>query len=222
MKKFEELLLKQWMFIILLGLASASVIGATQLFLQHNVGLLNEVFIGEMLKMGRETGDYSSASSFASGFLLARLLEAPLVGILDIGGSLMTGIGVGIPALLLLASFGFIFENFYLAMLLGFVIGCLIGLGIIILKKVMPDDLPVGATAVMMGAGNKVGEAFGPLVILYSISYSTPAGIGAIIGSLLFYKTKKPIVGGAILGALIMCSIFLLFNLPIHPPAKPN
>jgi uncharacterized protein (TIGR03579 family) len=64
----------------------------------------------------------------------------------------------------------------------------------------------------MMGAGNQAGEALGPLVLLSAVSYSIPAGVGAIIGSFLFYKYKKPMVGGAILGAIAVGAIYLLLG----------
>lgn len=219
-KKIEALLLQQWTFILLLALASAAVVGATSMFINHRIGATNEIFVTELLQQGLEGGSYQGASSFATGFLLARLLEAPLVGILDIGGSLLTGIGIGIPAMMLDLGWKIFIENFYLALLTGFVIGAVIGTLLIVLKKFMPENFPIGATAVMMGAGNKTGEALGPLVLIYAVAYSFPAGVGAIIGSLIFYKMNKPIVGGAILGAMLMAFIFNFFGLPIHPVAE--
>jgi len=219
LKKLEQLLLKQWTFVLLLALASAAVVGATSMYVNHHIGATNEIFVTELLTQGLETGDYSGASSFATGFLLARLLEAPLVGILDIGGSLLTGIGIGIPAFILQSSWNVLIRNFYLALLTGFVIGFLIGMLLIALKKIMPENFPVAASAVLMGAGNKTGEALGPLVIIFAISYSFPAGVGAIIGSLLFYQINKPLVGGAVLGAMLLSWIFWLAGLPIHPVA---
>jgi len=215
-KKFEQILLKQWSFVFLLALASAAVIGATSMFINYRIGATNEIFVTELLQQGLETGDYQGASSFASGFLLARLLEAPLVGILDIGGSLLTGIGIGIPAMILQSGWGILIKDFYLALLSGFVIGFLIGALLIALKKILPENFPVGATAVMMGAGNKTGEALGPLVLIYAIAYSFPAGVGAIIGALIFYYIDKPIVGGAILGAMLLSWIFWISGLPIQ------
>jgi len=220
LKKLEQLLLKQWSFVFLLAIASAAVVGATSMFINYRIGATNEIFVTELLQQGLQTGDYQGASAFATGFLLARLLEAPLVGILDIGGSLLTGIGIGVPALLLQSGSGLFVQNFYFALATGFVIGMCIGALLIGLKKVLPENFPVGATAVMMGAGNKTGEALGPLVLFCAIKYSFRAGDGAIIGSLLFYKLDKPLVGGAILGALLMSCIFWLSGLPIQPIAS--
>lgn len=53
-----------------------------------------------------------------------------MVGILDIGGSLQTGVGIGIPAMLLAGGVTAPLEHFWLALptgaLIGFAIGCLI------------------------------------------------------------------------------------------------
>lgn len=211
-KKFSAFLEKDIAFILLLALASAGVVGATNLFLVNGTGLVNEIYIGEMLRVGQKTGDYAAPAAFAVGFLLARILEGPLVGILDIGGSLMTGIGVGIPALILSMGMGILIENFVLALLTGFVLGALVGGLIIIIRKLAPNLSLAGATSIMMGAGNRSGEALGPLVLLSAVAYNIPVGIGATIGSYIFYKYKKPMVGGAILGAMIVGGVWLLLG----------
>lgn len=204
-------------FILLLAVAAAGVVGATSLFLSTGTGLTNEIFIGEMLRTGQTTGDYSGPAAFAVGFLLARILEGPLVGILDIGGSLMTGIGVGVPALLISTGMGYLIENFVFALLTGFVLGGVMGGLIIGIRKLAPDLSLAGATSIMVGAGNRSGEALGPLVLLSAVAYNIPVGIGAIIGSFIFYRMKKPMVGGAILGAIIVGGLFLLMggSLPV-------
>lgn len=210
--KFSEFLEKDIAFILLLGFASAGVVGATNLFLVNGTGLANEIYIGEMLRVGQQTGDYAAPAAFAVGFLLARILEGPLVGILDIGGSLMTGIGVGVPALLLSIGMGILIENFALALLTGFILGAAVGGLIIIIRKLAPNLSLAGATSIMMGAGNRSGEALGPLVLLSAVAYNIPVGIGATIGAFLFYKNKKPMVGGAILGAMLVGGIWLLLG----------
>jgi len=210
--KIKSFLEKDSAFILLLGMASAGVIGGTSLFLEHGTGLFNEIYIGEMLNVGQETGNYAAPAAFAVGFLIARVLEGPLVGILDIGGSLMTGIGVGIPALLLSAGLGFLITNFGFSLITGFIIGVLIGAVMIFIRKLAPDLSLATATSIMMGAGNQSGAALGPLVLLSAVSYSIPVGVGSIIGSFLFYKYKRPMVGGAILGAIVVGGLFLLLG----------
>jgi len=211
-EKIKEYLEKDSTFIVLFGLATAGVIGGTSIFLEHGTGLFNEIYIGEMLNVGLETGDFSAPAAFAVGFLIARLLEGPLVGILDIGGSLMTGLGVGIPALLLSLGLDNLVTNFPIAIVVGLIIGLIIGIVLIAIRRTAPDLSLETATSIMMGAGNRAGEALGPMVLLSAISYSIPAGIGATIGSFLFYKYKKPMVGGAILGAIIVGALHLLLG----------
>lgn len=210
--KIKDFLNKDIAFIILLGAATAGVVGGTSIFLEHGTGLFNEIYIGEMLNVGMDTGDFTAPAAFAVGFLIARILEGPLVGILDIGGALMTGIGVGIPALLLSADLGILITNFTLSLLTGFVIGALIGGVMILIRKLAPDLSLATATSIMMGAGNRSGEALGPLVLLTAVAYNIPVGVGAIVGSFLFYKYNKPMVGGAILGAIVIGGLFLLLG----------
>lgn len=215
MNKIEKYLKHDYTFIILLAVASAAVVGATSMYFTRGIGMTNEIFVAELFDVGMTTGDYSGATAFSAGFLLARILEGPLVGVLDIGGSLMTGVGVGIPALLITSGFTSLIENFYLALLSGLVIGGLLGILIIVIRKLAPNTNPAGATAIMIGAGNKTGEALGPLVLLSAVAYSIPAGIGAILGALYFYRLKKPIVGGAILGAMLFGGILMLFGVGV-------
>lgn len=216
--KIRTILEKDSTFVFILAIATAGVIGGTSLFLEHGTGLFNEIYIGEMLNVGVETGDFSAPAAFAVGFLIARILEGPLVGILDIGGSLMTGLGVGIPALLLSVGMGFLVTNFYLSLLTGLALGLVIGVIMILIRRAAPDLSLATATSIMMGAGNQAGEALGPLVLLSAVSYSIPAGIGAMIGSFLFYKYKKPMVGGAILGAIIVGGLYLLIGGSLPEP----
>lgn len=215
MKKLEQYLHHDYMFIVLLALASAAVVGATSMYFTGGVGMTNEIFVAELFDVGMRTGDYSGAAAFSAGFLLARVLEGPLVGVLDIGGSIMTGVGVGIPALIIASGFTVLIENFALALLTGLVVGFGLGVLIIVIRKIAPDAAPAGATAIMIGAGNKTGEALGPLVLISAVAYSVPAGIGSILGALLFYKYKKPIVGGAVLGAMVFAGILMLFGIGV-------
>lgn len=214
-EKFEKFLEKDVAFIFLLALAAAGVVGATSMYLTNGVGLTNEIYIAEFIDQGRSTGVYDAALAFSSAFLIARVLEGPLVGILDIGGSLMTGIGVGIPALLLTSNMGFLVENFGLAILSGFVIGGAIGGLIIVIRKFAPSNALGSATSIMIGAGNKTGDALGPLVIISAVTYGPIIGLGSIIGSLFFYKVHKPIVGGAILGAIIVGALCMILGIPL-------
>lgn len=205
MDKLNELLMKDWTFILLVMGAAASIFAGTYLYISHGTGAFNEVSIVAMLQGGMETGDYSAAA----GFLIARILEGPLVGLLDIGGSLMTGVGIGIPGLLLSMGWDFPLSNFFVALLFGAIVGVVIGGVIIAIRKLVPSGVAVGGTGIMMGAGNASGRYLAPMIVICATSYNVYAGIGAIIGSAIFYKWGKEMTGGAIPGAMIMGAIFI-------------
>lgn len=195
-------------FPLLVAVACAGIMGGTSLFLSNSVGAFNDIFVVQMLSTGLKTGDYAAAASFAAGFLVARVLEGPLVGVLDIGGSLMTGVGIGIPALLIASGRRGLVASFPSALLLGLAVGFVLGSVIMLIRKSMPQGLSAAGTDVMMGAGNAMGRYLGPLIIISAITYSIPAGIGAFLGAALFYYMKRPIPGGAILGAMILGTMF--------------
>ncbi|MFZ7132560.1 MAG: DUF4310 family protein [Eubacteriales bacterium] len=208
MGKLRNLLLKEYSFAILVALASAAIFAGTHMYVIHHVGAFNEIFVVQMLDEGLRGGDYAAAAGFAAGFLIARILEGPLVGLLDIGGSLMTGVGIGIPAVMLASGFTLPIENFALSLIIGSIIGLIIAAIILIVRKIMPEGMGASGTNVMMGAGNASGRYLGPLIMISAIQYSIPAGIGAFVGGAIFYKLDKPIAGGAILGGMILASIF--------------
>ena len=84
--------------------ALAAGIFAGTTLLRLPTGAFNEVAVVALLKAGMNGGSYGAAAAFGAGFLFARIIEGPMVGILDIGGSLQTGVGIGIPAMLLAAA----------------------------------------------------------------------------------------------------------------------
>lgn len=208
MDKLRKSLMSDWTFPILTALLGATVLGGGHMLVVHGFGLFNEIAQTEMLKVGIATGDYAAPIGYASGFLLARVLEGPLVGILDIGGSFMTGVGTGLTALLLSLGMDFLVTNFILALLTGMVIGGALGALIIGVRKAMPEGMAASGTNIMIGAGNATGRYLGPLIIMSAIGYSIPAGIGAVIGAAIFFKLDRPIVGGAILGAMLLAFTF--------------
>ncbi|WP_368486041.1 DUF4310 family protein [Spiroplasma sp. DGKH1] len=203
--RLERILLKDWFFIIITMMLSAGVVLSTYLFVQKGIGALNEIFVVAMLKNGLVTGDYTAAMGFAVGFLIARILEGPLVGILDVGGSILTGVGIGVPAVFLASNkLAFVMHNPFLALLLGAVIGMIIGVVIILIRILKPKEAKGLGTDIMIGAGNATGKFLGPLVIFSAATFNPLAGIGAGIGAGIFMWIKKPLVGGAILGAMIL------------------
>lgn len=209
MDRFNSFMMKDEVYILLVMGAAAAIFAGTYMFLTFGTGAFNEISITAMLTAGVDTGDYSAAAGFAAGFLIARVLEGPLVGLMDIGGSLMTGVGVGIPALLLSMGIKFPFSGFIPALLVGALIGAIIGGAIILIRKLVPKGVAVGGTSIMMGAGNACGRYLAPLIIVAATQYNVWAGIGAIIGAAIFYKWGKEMTGGAILGSMIFGAIFI-------------
>lgn len=207
--KLNTFLMKDSSFILIIMGAAAAIFAGTYMYISFGTGAFNDLSIVQMLQDGLDGGDYTAAAGFAAGFLIARILEGPLVGILDIGGSLMTGVGIGIPALLLSMNIQFPFSNFIFALLTGAAIGIVIGLIIMGVRKTMPEGVAIGGTEIMMGAGNAAGRYLGPMIIIAAGQFNAWTGIGAIIGSVIFYIWDKEITGGAILGAMIFGAIFL-------------
>jgi uncharacterized protein (TIGR03579 family) len=196
-------------FPLFVGLLSSGVFAGTHMYYVYQIGAFNEVAFVAMLRAGMETGVYSAAAAFGVSFLFARIIEGSLVGILDIGGAIMTGVGLGIPALLLAAEITLPLESFPLALLVGFLTGLLIGYVIILARKftVNQGNATYGSE-VMMGAGNSSGRFLGPMIVLSAMTASIPIGVGSLVGALGFYLWNKPITGGAIIGAMAFGSLF--------------
>lgn len=100
-------------------------------------------------------------------------------------------------------------ENFVLSLITGALLGILVGYAILGIRKftVGQSNSTFGAD-IMMGAGNASGRFLGPLIVISAASASIPIGIGSTIGAAVFYIWKKPVAGGAILGAMIFGAIF--------------
>ena len=198
-----------WSFPIFVGLLSAGVFAGTHMYYTYGLGAFNEVAFVSMLRSGMETGVYGAVAAFGASFLFARIIEGSLVGILDIGGAIQTGVGLGVPALLLGAGIVYPVANFAASLVTGLVIGVAIGYLIILARKftINNSDSTYGAD-VMMGAGNSSGRFLGPLIILSAMTASIPIGLGSLVGALLFYLWNKPITGGAIHGAMLLGAIF--------------
>ena len=90
-----------WSFPIFVGLLSSGVFAGTHMYYLYGIGAFNEVAFVAMLKAGMDTGVYGAVAAFGASFLFARIIEGSLVGILDIGGAIQTGVGLGVPALLI-------------------------------------------------------------------------------------------------------------------------
>lgn len=193
-----------WSFPIIVGLMSAGVFAGTSMYFNYGTGAFNEVAFVAMLKAGMTGGSYGACAAFGASFLFARILEGSLDGILDLGGSILTGVGLGIPAILLSVNIKEPIKNFPLALLTGAIIGVIIGFIIYAIRHfTLKQSSSTFGADIMMGAGNETGRFLGPLIIISATQASIPIGLGAIIGAVLFYAWKKPITGGAIIGAMI-------------------
>ncbi|WP_429193646.1 DUF4310 family protein [Aeromonas veronii] len=126
-----------WSFPIFVGLLSAGVFAGTHMFYLYGVGAFNEVAFVAMLKAGMDTGAYGAVAAFGASFLFARIIEGSLVGILDIGGAIQTGGGLGVPALLLGAGIVYPVENFGASLATGMGIGLAIGYVIILARRTL-------------------------------------------------------------------------------------
>ncbi len=198
-----------WSFPIFVGLLSAGIFAGTHMYYLYGIGAFNEVAFVSMLRSGMDTGVYGAVAAFGASFLFARIIEGTLVGILDIGGALQTGVGLGVPALLLGSGIIFPVANFAAALATGLAVGLTIGYLMVLARKftINNSNSTYGAD-VMMGAGNTSGRFLGPLIVLSAMTASIPIGLGALAGSLLFYLWGKPITGGAILGAMALGAAF--------------
>ena len=194
-----------WSFPIFVGLLSSGVFAGTHMYYLYGIGAFNEVAFVAMLKAGIDTGVYGAVAAFGASFLFARIIEGSLVGILDIGGAIQTGVGLGVPALLLGAGFVFPVANFAASLVTGLAIGYVI---ILARKFTVGQGNTTYGADVMMGAGNASGRFLGPLIILSAMGASIPIGLGSLLGALLFYVWQKPITGGAILGAMLFGAFF--------------
>lgn len=101
-----------------------------------------------------------------------------------ISGALQTGVGIGIPALMLAAGLTAPLTSFPLALLTGAVIGAAIGLVILLIRKyTINSSNSTFGSDVMMGAGNAAGRYLGPLIVIAAVMASIPVGIGATAGA---------------------------------------
>lgn len=210
-QKYKSFWYAEWTFPIFVAFLNAGIFAGTHMFYVYHVGAFNDIAIVAMLSAGIEGGSYGAAAAFGASFLFACVLEGSLIGILDIGGAIQTGLGIGVPALMLGAGITATITSFPLALVTGAVLGYIIGGIIIFIRKytINQSNSTFGAD-IMMGAGNASGRYLGPLIVISAATASIPVGLGAIAGAGAFYAWKKPIAGGAIIGAMIMGAFFPL------------
>lgn len=204
MKKLKELFMKDWFFFVIAMCIVSGVMGSVHMFMVHDTGYLNGLAGGMMLKQG----DYATAAGYGGGFLIARVLEGPLVGLIDIGGGMMHGVGCGIAGLMYEMGMGWMIESFPMALISGAAVGLVIACVVMGIRYAVPDGVQAGGSDIMMGVGHQLSAWLGPLFLLSALGSSIPLGICGAVGGVIFYKMDKNIVGGIILGIFIAAFIW--------------
>lgn len=206
MTKVKEIFMKDWFFIVIVMMLCSGVLGSVHMFMTNGTGYMNVMVCGQML----QSGDFAAVAGFGGGFLIARVLEGPLVGILDIGGAIMAGVGGGVAGLLYAAGMGWVIENFVFALLAGLVVGAIMGSVIMLVRKLVPDGIQAGGTDIMMGVGHQLANWMAPLFLVSALSASIPIGIFGAVGGAIAYKFDKNLVGGIIIGILLAAFLWPL------------
>lgn len=199
MEKMKKLFMNDWFFIAIMVLMCAGVMGGVHMYLTYGTGYMNVLVGGQLL----QSGDYAQAAGFGGGFLLARILEGPLVGILDIGGSIMMGVGCGLVGIMYSIGLGWMVENFIMSLIAGAVIGACIGLIIMSIRKLVPNGVQAGGSDIMMGVGHQLANWLAPLFLISALATSVPLGVFGALGGAVAYKFDKNLVGGIIIGMFI-------------------
>ena len=199
MEKMKKLFMNDWFFIAIMVLMCAGVMGGVHMYLTYGTGYINVLVGGQLL----QSGDYAQAAGFGGGFLLARILEGPLVGILDIGGSIMMGVGCGLVGIMYSIGLGWMLENFVMSLIAGAVIGACIGLIIMAIRKLVPNGVQAGGSDIMMGVGHQLANWLAPLFLISALATSVPLGVFGALGGAVAYKFDKNLVGGIIIGMFI-------------------
>ncbi|MGL4818794.1 MAG: DUF4310 family protein [Bacilli bacterium] len=201
--------MKQWLyhdrsFPIWTALLGAGVLAGTQLFLTEGMGLFNDIGAGAVLLMSITEGQYAVAIAFGFAYLFSRLLEGSATGVLDIGGSVQTGIGIGIPALLVAVGLGDVLQSFPLSLLVGALAGTVLGGCALWLKNGGLRFFPSTFGAdLLIGAGNASVRYLGPLLIVVACTESVYYGVFAILGAASFHYMKQTLALGALVGILL-------------------
>ena len=152
--------------------------------------------------------DWITMGSMGIGIYLARIMEGPMVGLIDIGGGVMVGIGTFLVAMTGMLGFEFILDNFYLSLLVGGILGLIQGSAIMLIRKLIPAGITASGSDIMMGVGHQMSAYMGPLFIICALMVSIPMGICAAIGGAIFFARGKNEVGGIIIGLFIAALIW--------------
>jgi hypothetical protein len=142
-------------------------------------------------------------AAFGASFLFARIIEGSLVGILDIGGAIQTGVGLAFRRCCSARALSSRWPTLPPRWSPAWLAWRLATSSFWRVSSPSTERLHLRRRR-DDGAGNASGRFLGPLIILSAMTASIPIGIGSLVGALLFYIWQKPITGGAILGAMIL------------------
>lgn len=203
-EKMRKLFMQDWFFIVILAVMGAAILTSDNIYLSNGVGSVNPVSMVLFLK----ERDWVTLSSLGVGFFLARLLEAPMVGVLDIGGGMMVSIGTFFAGMIGIFGYEFIMDNFVLSLIVGAILGAGMGIAIMAIRKLIPAGITAGGSDIMMGVGHSMSTYMAPLFIICALGVSIPIGIFAAIGGAIFFAMKKNPVGGVIMGMFVASFIW--------------
>ena len=203
-KKLKDLFMQDWFFIVIMAILGAGVYTTTNMYLTYGVGTFNMVTSNIYLS----ERDWITMGSMGIGIYLARIMEGPMVGLIDIGGGVMVGIGTFLVAMTGMLGFEFILDNFYLSLLVGGILGLIQGSAIMLIRKLIPAGITASGSDIMMGVGHQMSAYMGPLFIICALMVSIPMGICAAIGGAIFFARGKNEVGGIIIGLFIAALIW--------------
>lgn len=204
-KRMKDLFMQDWFFIVLMALLGAGVYTATNMYLTYGVGTFNDVGMNMYLA----EKDWVTLGSMGVGFLIARTLEGPMVGLLDIGGGVMVGIGAFMVSMTGVLGFDFILNSFILSLLVGAAFGAIQGSLIMLIRKVIPAGITASGSDIMISVGHQMSLYMGPLFIICALSVSIPIGICAAIGGAIFFALGKNEVGGVVIGIFLASFIWM-------------
>lgn len=206
MKKLKETFMKDWFFFVIAICICSAVMGSVHMFMVHNTGYLNGLTGGQLLR----SGDYATAAGYGGGFLIARVLEGPLVGLIDIGGGMMHGVGCGVAGLIYQLGWGWMIESFPMSLIAGAVCGLIIACVVMGIRYLVPSGVQAGGSDIMRGVGHQLSSWLGPLFLIVALSASIPVGIFGAIGGAAFYLKGKNVLGGIVIGMFIAVFIWPL------------
>ena len=144
--------MQDWFFIVIMAILGAGVYTTTNMYLTYGVGTFNMVTSNIYLS----ERDWITMGSMGIGIYLARIMEGPMVGLIDIGGGVMVGIGTFLVAMTGMLGFEFILDNFYLSLLVGGILGLIQGSAIMLIRKLIPAGITASGSDIMMGVGHQM------------------------------------------------------------------